>query len=51
LALRCVRETPPRRIVGWILEDRAESLAPATCVVDADIDAEDQPERDPQQGH
>src|SRR3954468_20600757 len=24
---------------------------PATCVVDADIDAEDQPERDPQQGH
>ena len=24
---------------------------PATCVVDADIDTEDQPERDPQQGH
>ena len=24
---------------------------PATCVVDADIDAEDQPERDPQKGH
>jgi hypothetical protein len=24
---------------------------PATCVVDADIDAEDQPEREPQQGH
>jgi len=24
---------------------------PATCVIDADIDAEDQPERDPQQGH
>src|SRR3954462_4995357 len=24
---------------------------PATCVVDADIDAEDQPERDPQNGH
>lgn len=23
---------------------------PATCVVDADIDAEDQPERDPQKG-
>jgi hypothetical protein len=24
---------------------------PATCVIDADIDAEDQPERDPQKGH
>jgi hypothetical protein len=24
---------------------------PATCVVDADIDADDQPERDPQKGH
>ena len=24
---------------------------PATCVVNADIDAEDQPERDPQNGH
>jgi hypothetical protein len=24
---------------------------PATCVVEADIDAEDQPERDPQNGH
>jgi hypothetical protein len=24
---------------------------PATCVVDADIDAEDHPERDPQNGH
>ena len=24
---------------------------PATCVVEADIDAEDHPERDPQQGH
>lgn len=24
---------------------------PATCVVDADIDVEDQPERDPQKGH
>ena len=24
---------------------------PTTCVVDADIDAEDQPERDPQNGH
>jgi hypothetical protein len=24
---------------------------PATCVVDADIDAEDHPERDPQKGH
>jgi hypothetical protein len=24
---------------------------PASCVVDADIDAEDQPERDPQKGH
>ena len=24
---------------------------PATCIVDADIDAEDQPERDPQKGH
>ncbi len=23
---------------------------PATCVIDADIDAEDQPERDPQKG-
>jgi hypothetical protein len=24
---------------------------PATCVVDADIDADDQPDRDPQSGH
>ena len=24
---------------------------PATCVVEVDIDAEDQPERDPQKGH
>jgi len=24
---------------------------PATCVVEADIDAEDQPGRDPQKGH
>ena len=24
---------------------------PATCVVEADIDAEDQPEREPQKGH
>lgn len=24
---------------------------PASCVADADIDAEDQPERDPQKGH
>ena len=24
---------------------------PATCIVDADIDAEDQPEREPQKGH
>ena len=24
---------------------------PATCVVEAEIDADDQPERDPQQGH
>jgi hypothetical protein len=24
---------------------------PATCVVDVEIDAEDQPERDPQKGH
>jgi hypothetical protein len=24
---------------------------PASCVVDADIDAEDQPDRDPQKGH
>jgi hypothetical protein len=24
---------------------------PTTCVVEADIDAEDQPERDPQKGH
>jgi hypothetical protein len=24
---------------------------PATCVIDADIDADDQPERDPQKGH
>jgi hypothetical protein len=24
---------------------------PATCVIEADIDAEDQPERDPQKGH
>jgi hypothetical protein len=24
---------------------------PASCIVDADIDAEDYPERDPQKGH
>lgn len=24
---------------------------PASCIVDADVDAEDYPERDPQQGH
>ena len=24
---------------------------PATCIVDADMDADDQPERDPQKGH
>ena len=24
---------------------------PATCVIDADIDADDQPKRDPQKGH
>ena len=26
-------------------------LRPASCIVDADVDAEDYPERDPQQGH
>jgi hypothetical protein len=24
---------------------------PASCIVDSDVDAEDYPERDPQQGH
>ena len=29
----------------------ANHSRPATCVIEADIDAEDQPERNPQQGH
>ena len=51
LALRRLRETAPRRTVERCLEDGANHSRPATCVVDADIDAEDQPERDPQKGH
>jgi hypothetical protein len=29
----------------------AEHSRPASCIVEADVDAEDYPERDPQQGH
>lgn len=29
----------------------ANHSRPTSCVIDADIDAEDQPERDPQKGH
>jgi hypothetical protein len=28
-----------------------ERTRPASCIADADIDAEDYPERDPQKGH
>jgi hypothetical protein len=38
-----------------VLQDRWRTAPnhspPASCVIDADIDAEDQPERDPQKGH
>ncbi len=41
--------------VGWncgtIPGRRRRHSRPASCVVEADIDAEDQPERDPQKGH
>jgi hypothetical protein len=38
-----------------LLQDRWRTAPnhsrPASCVIDADIDSEDQPERDPQKGH
>ena len=43
--LRCVE------LVNGSWRTAPNHSRPATCVVDADIDAEDQPERDPQQGH
>jgi hypothetical protein len=51
LALRGFRETEACGTAERFLEDRPDHSRPATCVVEADIDAEDQPERDPQKGH
>src|SRR5436305_29954 len=50
LTLRDFRETASGGVIGWFVEDCAEPFParyysrPATCVVDADIDAEDQPD-------
>jgi hypothetical protein len=50
---RCVALEKLRRVQlldgSW--KTASNHSRPATCVVDADIDAEDQPERDPQKGH
>jgi len=50
LALHRAKETPGGGTTGRLLENCTEHSRPATCVVEADIDAEDQPERDPQKG-
>ena len=50
LALRRTREAQASGTVGWFLETAPNHSRPATCVVEADIDAEDQPDRDPQKG-
>jgi hypothetical protein len=50
---RCVVFEKLRRVelVNGSWKTAPNHSRPATCVVNADIDAEDQPERDPQQGH
>ncbi len=49
---RCVVFEKLRRVelVSGSWKTAPSHSRPATCVVDADIDAEDQPERDPQKG-
>lgn len=50
---RCVVFEKLRRVelVDGSWKTAPSHSRPATCVVDADIDAEDQPERAPQKGH
>jgi hypothetical protein len=48
--LYCDREAQQGEVTVRSLAYSAESFAPASCVIDADIDAEDQRERDPQKG-
>ena len=49
---RCVVFEKLKRVevLGGSWKTAPNHSRPATCVVDADIDAEDQPERDPQKG-
>jgi hypothetical protein len=50
---RCIAVEKPSKVK--LLEDTWRTAPnhsrPASCVIDADIDAEDHPERDPQKGH
>ena len=39
------------KLVGGAWRTAPNHSRPASCVAEADIDAEDQPERDPQKGH
>ena len=39
------------KIVAGVWHTAPNHSRPTSCVIDADIDAEDQPERDPQKGH
>jgi hypothetical protein len=39
------------RIAQGVWHTAPNHSRPTSCVIDADIDAEDQPERDPQKGH
>ncbi len=50
---RCVVFEKLRRVELWndSWKTAPNHSRPASCVVEADIDAEDQPERDPQKGH
>ena len=49
---RCMKVERLSLVELWnrSVADRPEPFPPATCVVKADIDAEDYPERDPQNG-
>ena len=50
---RCVALEKLRKVelVNGSWKTAPNHSRPAPCIIEADIDAEDQPERDPQQGH
>jgi hypothetical protein len=51
LALCCARETQQGELVEGVWRTAPNHSRPGSCVAEADMDAEDHPERDPQKGH